>query len=264
MKHRKICESVYVIGGIRRSHPFDCAVYAVTGDGGTVLVDCGSPFGFEYKERHLREIGTDISKVELLIGTHCHYDHVGGAAELKRRAPGARLAMHAGAVAAVEAADPEATCAGWMFREELEPAGVDEVVEEGDVITGAGIDFEVISLPGHSPGSIGLMARIGGNRVLFTGDAYVPSCERVGYDYDSLVETYGRLIELDADYVCPGHMGHLVSFPVTQAVMRNVPEKLARAVVDLAPLTKTLTSVASFFYENTTSFRWLVDLEKKA
>lgn len=246
----KVCEGVYAIGGVRRSHVFDSAVYAVAGPTGTVLIDCGSRYGFEHKEKNLRKIGSGIGAVELVIGTHSHYDHLGGFAELKRRNTGVRLAVHEGDRAAVEEGDPELTCAGWMFHDDFEPARVDTVLEGGERISGGGVEFEIISTPGHSPGSITVVCEINGKRIVFAGDSYVPSCDRVGYDYEKLMETYEKLLELRADRVCPGHLGHLVSFPVTQAIQGNLPTAAVRAFLRVDPVMKAIASISSYFYEN--------------
>jgi glyoxylase-like metal-dependent hydrolase (beta-lactamase superfamily II) len=248
----KICEGVHAVGGVRRSHIFDSAVYAVLGPTGTVLIDCGSQYGFEYKEKNLRKIGSRMDDVALVIGTHCHYDHLGGAAELKRRNPKVRLAMHEADRAAVENGDPDLTCSGWMFDDCFEPAAVDETLKGGETVSAAGLDFEIISTPGHSPGSITVVCRVGGKKIVFAGDSYVPSCPRVGYDYDELMETYERLLELDSDFICPGHLGHLFSFPVTQAITGALPAPIVRAFININPMMKVVATLSSHFYENST------------
>lgn len=246
----KHCDAVYAVGGVRRSHPFDSAVYAVLGPSGTVLIDCGSPYGFEYKEKNLKKIGSEIGAVELVIGTHSHYDHLGGFAELKRRNPSVRLAVHEADRAAVETGDPDLTCAGWMFQDVFEPAAVDVVLHGGERIEAGGLEFEIIHTPGHSPGSITVVCEAGGKNIAFPGDSYVPSCTRVGYDYDLLLETYERLLDLRVDIVCPGHLGHLISFPVTQVMKNRFAVGVVRALVGFDPLMKAASAVNSYIYEN--------------
>ncbi len=90
------------------------------------------------------------------------------------------------------------------------PAKVTRQVVEGDVIDLGDRHFEVLHLPGHSPGSIGLWERATGT--LFSGDAIYD-----GPLLDELAEsniadyctTMQRLIELPVEVV---HAGHDPSF----------------------------------------------------
>ena len=62
---------------------------------------------------------------------------------------------------------------GWSAdRYEVEPAPATRLVDEGDAIDLGDRHFEVLHLPGHSPGSTGYLVRgRGGKRWLFIGDA---------------------------------------------------------------------------------------------
>lgn len=79
-------------------------------------------------------------------------------------------------------------------------------IEEGDVIDLGDRQFEVLHLPGHSPGSIGLWeARTG---VLFSGDAVYDGTlldDLPGSDVDQYCTTMHRLLELPVTVVHGGH-----------------------------------------------------------
>jgi glyoxylase-like metal-dependent hydrolase (beta-lactamase superfamily II) len=83
-------------------------------------------------------------------------------------------------------------------------------LDHGDVIDLGDKAFEVLHLPGHSPGSIGLFDRNAGQ--LFSGDVVYDGelldelAESVIDDYVSSMQT---LLELQADEV---HAGHYRSF----------------------------------------------------
>jgi glyoxylase-like metal-dependent hydrolase (beta-lactamase superfamily II) len=83
-------------------------------------------------------------------------------------------------------------------------------LEEGDVIDLGDRALEVLHLPGHSPGSIGLWeARRG---LLFSGDAVYdgPLLDQLpGSDQAAYARTMRRLLELPVDVV---HAGHDPSF----------------------------------------------------
>jgi glyoxylase-like metal-dependent hydrolase (beta-lactamase superfamily II) len=107
-------------------------------------------------------------------------------------------------VDAVPAGEPLAT----MVR--IAPVAVTHVLDEGDVIDLGDRAFEVLHLPGHSPGSIGLWDAASG--ALFSGDAVYdgPLLDELdGSDIDAYLATMDRLRALPVTVV---HAGHEPSF----------------------------------------------------
>lgn len=247
---KKICEGVYRVGGQLQSHYTDCAVYAVTGPDGVVLIDCGTPQGADAIEKNLESIGRALGDVELIIGTHCHFDHVGGAAEIKRRNPRVKLLLHEADADAVSRGDGELTCADWMYSMPFEPVAVDGALREGDTVGAGGVEFEIYSTPGHTPGSITAVADIGGSRVMFPGDSYAVSCPRVGYDFDTLRETWQRLFNLGADVVCPGHESHARTHAIAYALRGGFGSDAIRAAAASREITIPFTKFDMLFYEH--------------
>jgi glyoxylase-like metal-dependent hydrolase (beta-lactamase superfamily II) len=92
----------------------------------------------------------------------------------------------------------------------LRPAKVTRLVEDGDIVDLGDRRFEVIHLPGHSPGSIGLLERK--TEILFSGDAVydgplIDNLERSNVaDYRQTME---RLRGLPVRTI---HAGHDTSF----------------------------------------------------
>ena len=104
------------------------------------------------------------------------------------------------------------------------PAPATRVVEEGDVIDLGNRVFEVLHLPGHSPGSIGLWEAATG--VLFSGDAIYDGPlldELPGSDIGAYLVSMRRLEQLRARIV---HAGHDPSFDGARL------RQLARAYLD--------------------------------
>lgn len=105
----------------------------------------------------------------LLLLTHGHFDHVPDVAKIKRRF-GCQIGCHAETVPMIS--DPE------FFRRfgsalEIEPAEPDFLIEETPEREFLGAAFEILDVPGHSPGSLCFLSRenellIGGD-VLFAG-----------------------------------------------------------------------------------------------
>ena len=84
------------------------------------------------------------------------------------------------------------------------------LLDDGDVVDIGDRAFEVLHLPGHSPGSIGLWDAASG--VLFAGDALYdgPLLDELdGSDIDAYCATMSRLRELPVSVV---HAGHEPSF----------------------------------------------------
>ncbi len=126
--------------------------YLLSGNGGdsAVVVDPGP-----LDDRHLAALA-DAGPVELILITHRHHDHTEGAAA---------LAAATGAV--VRAADP-AFC-----------LGADPLLD-GETLTAAGLDIEVLATPGHTADSVCFLlppdpgpdpdGRDAGRRAVLTGD----------------------------------------------------------------------------------------------
>jgi glyoxylase-like metal-dependent hydrolase (beta-lactamase superfamily II) len=99
------------------------------------------------------------------------------------------------------------------------------LVDEGDVIDLGDRVFEVLHLPGHSPGSIGLWEAA--TAILFSGDAIYDGPlldELPGSDVAVYIKTMRRLLELPVRVV---HAGHDPSFdgPRLRFLARQYLEK---------------------------------------
>ncbi|MDQ3118034.1 MAG: MBL fold metallo-hydrolase [Verrucomicrobiota bacterium] len=142
---------------------------------------------------------------QLLLLTHGHFDHVPDVAKIKKRF-GCQIGCHADTVPMI--ADP-AFFRSFGFALEIEPAQPDFLIEATSKRDFLGAEYEVLEVPGHSPGSLCFLLRasqvlIGGD-VLFAGG--VGRWDLPGGDGDLLfrgIKT--KLFPLDdAITVLPGH-----------------------------------------------------------
>ncbi len=103
-------------------------------------------------------------KVELLLLTHGHIDHVVDAARIQRE-HGCRVGYHAESEQML--IDPlffKRLGFGW----EIEPVRADFFIAETAAVDFQGLDFQVLDVPGHCPGSLCFLAK--NERILFGGD----------------------------------------------------------------------------------------------
>jgi hydroxyacylglutathione hydrolase len=136
-----------------------------------------------------------------ILVTHGHWDHLVGVAEL---ADGTDAPVHIGADEAfmIERAD-EFSPPGIRVRE----FAPDVLLEGDETFELAGLTFETVRVPGHSPGHLAYYA----DGHLFSGDVlFAGSVGRTDLplgDWDALVESIVMLVERfpPETAVCPGH-----------------------------------------------------------
>jgi glyoxylase-like metal-dependent hydrolase (beta-lactamase superfamily II) len=141
-------------------------------------------------------------KVRFIVCTHAHFDHLGGVSVLKG-ATGAKIVLHKDDLEIYRNA--EKLAASWGF-EITQPPEPDMFVKEGDELSFGGLEFKVLSVPGHSPGGICLY----GNGILVTGDTVfagsVGRTDLYGGNMEDLKRSFGRIMSLPpATRILPGH-----------------------------------------------------------
>ncbi len=118
--------------------------YLIHAPEGLVLID--APEGVS---DWLKEKGGG-KKLDHLLLTHGHYDHMLEAARLKRET-GCAVWIHKDSMPLIE--HPESMLAFSPYARLL-PVSADRMVEEGRMLEAAGAAFETFLCPGHCPGSI--------------------------------------------------------------------------------------------------------------
>ena len=156
-----------------------------------------------------------VGKVEAILLTHCHFDHVGAVAPMAE-ATGAPVycpKLEVPLLADIMAWVP------WPGIGPFESYDAEETLEGGEKLTLAGLDIEVFFVPGHSPGhvtySIPSEGAILSGDVLFQGS--IGRTDLPGGDHQRLLQSIGELLERlpDETAVLPGHMA-----PTTLAAER--------------------------------------------
>jgi glyoxylase-like metal-dependent hydrolase (beta-lactamase superfamily II) len=203
-----------------------CNIWHVRGRDRDMLIDTGMGIASLHEAaRHL------FDKALTAVATHSHLDHVGSLHEFGDRIahskeadtltrPSDNFSMLSDEhsvefIASLKRAGYEV---GPCFvtalphadfnlsRFNCPPAPATRLVEEGDVIDLGDRVFEVLHLPGHSPGSIGLWEAA--TATLFSGDAVYDGPlldELPGSDVSTYLNTMRRLEKLPARVVHGGH-----------------------------------------------------------
>ncbi|MBI3966013.1 MAG: MBL fold metallo-hydrolase [Chloroflexi bacterium] len=103
-------------------------------------------------DRVLDWVDQQSLKIEYLLLTHAHFDHIVGNALVKQRT-GAKLVMHPDDVWLLERGPEKARSFGLDLEPSPEP---DEHFVEGEPFRLGELELQVFHTPGHSPGSVSL------------------------------------------------------------------------------------------------------------
>ncbi|MDD4245507.1 MAG: MBL fold metallo-hydrolase [Candidatus Methanomethylophilaceae archaeon] len=188
---------------------YDSNIYFVDGGRKTLLVDTGTGFSPEPSIDSVRKL-LNGRKLDYLVLTHRHFDHVGGMARIiKEFSPGRVMAGERDA-GPLREGDSEATM-GTAFGGRIERTAV-EGLKEGDVIDLGGRILKVIETPGHTVGSICLYDEEG--KALFTGDLFfmngVGNTTDPTGDVEALRASLRKLAGYDIAGLYPGHGPYLI------------------------------------------------------
>jgi len=175
----------------------NCNSYLIDADK-RILIDPGHSHLFSHVEQGLLSLRIDPLSIDLVLITHAHPDHMEASLLFKKPT---MLTMSETDFAYLR------ELAGDFYKLPVP----DFFLREGDLEVGS-LQFEVISTPGHTPGSICLYWPKKG--ALFPGDLVfeqgIGRTDLPGGSGKQLKESILKVEALQAQYVLPGH-GRVVS-----------------------------------------------------
>lgn len=190
--------------------------YLVKTDAGYILIDTGSSNQRAALEQELHNAGCRPGDLQLIVLTHGDFDHTSNAAYLHRKF-GAKLAMHPDDFGMIERGDMFAgrgngnpifrAIAPLLFRfDKSNRVTPDIALNEGFDLSDYGLNAQVISIPGHSRGSIGILTSDGD---LFVGDlldnTQQPALNSIMDDRAAAQASVEKLRGLNVKTIYPGH-----------------------------------------------------------
>ncbi len=192
-------------------------------DGAVILLDCGYPGALPLLESELHAHGFEPAQLTHLILTHHDFDHMGAAAELKRKYPRIRILAHmleapyiSGQLEpirltqakAMQHALPELEQAGGLAFMELvrsvEPVQPDLLLQDGDTLPYCG-GLTILHTPGHTEGHISVVAKelgviaagdaavLAGNALIVANPEFAQNLRQAEASLDRLMQEYAHI-----------------------------------------------------------------------
>jgi glyoxylase-like metal-dependent hydrolase (beta-lactamase superfamily II) len=239
----RLTDSVYLVGGsdYGLSPAGDCNVYLIDCGGESVLIDAGGGIGVKRILENVKRDGFDPKNVKITILTHCHFDHIGGANELKE-ITGCKLVAHKNDASSITNLDEcvlmdMAKARGLRFK----APKLDCMLEDNDCVNVGEASLTIIHTPGHTPGCISVsMIEKDGKKAIFMGDIASTTgrlgfINGPGFDLSAWKTSVKRLITESPERVYPGHGTFMLSGATED--LRLTDQKMN------APWTTIVTSV---------------------
>jgi hydroxyacylglutathione hydrolase len=187
--------------------------YLINTGNQNILIDTGTTADSNFLKRLEEKI--NLTQIDLVVLTHGHYDHVGYAPILQKEYE-AKVAIHKKDVAMITNASMDFPKAKGVFSamirkqtlSALEKAAytafTPDFVIESETLSDYP-DIQFISLPGHTPGSIGILY----DNNLFAGDLVMnmplPSLSWFAEDFTIMQKSLRKIQQLNIRRVYPGH-----------------------------------------------------------
>jgi len=198
--------------------------YLIATDIGYILIDTGGSNKRTDLEKELESAGCRPGNLKLIVITHGDFDHTGNAAYLRKKF-GTRIAMHENDSGMLEHGNMfwNRKKGNFLIRKiapilirfgKSDRCKPDLTFDDGYDLSEYGFDAKVLSIPGHSRGSIGILTAggdpsAGSGQALFCGDLLdntdKPVLNSIMDDSAAANASVEKLKSLKINTVYPGH-----------------------------------------------------------
>jgi hydroxyacylglutathione hydrolase len=215
----KITEGVYFIPGQDEMMP-DSHTYVIGNPSSKdlSLIDPGLIGKGNYKIDSIEKMGIVLKDIKRIIMTHTHFDHIGALSEIQKIIPWADLWIHRLEGEPLENGDERTVYGMDMFQQVCQmqyriKSGsfifkVHRKLQGGEILKIGDMTWQVIHIPGHSPGSVGLYDSA--EKILIPGDVLyadhaIGRFDLFGADGEELKKSLMRLSQQKVEILLPGH-----------------------------------------------------------
>ena len=232
-------------------HPGHAAAHIVQHGGRAAFVDVGTNDSVPHLLAALEVLGIARESVDYLLLTHVHLDHAGGAGRLMRQLPNATAVLHPRG--APHMMDPARLIAGSQavygeerFRQlygDILPIAAErvQVTRDGDMLSLAGRELEILHTPGHALHHQVFVDRA--HACIFTGDTFglsyreldsprgafiIPTTTPTQFDPEQLIASIDRLLSYSPEAMYLMHFSRVTDVPRLGASLKGQIRELAR------------------------------------
>lgn len=167
---------------------FQVNCYLISTDKSAIVIDPG--FNSSYVEDFLLK---NADKERMILLTHAHFDHIGGALQLKEKT-GVKIAI--GRIDELSLSDENYNLST-LFNAYIKPFNADMLLDDGEITEIGDITLKTIHTPGHTKGSVGYLIE----NNLFSGDTLfnlsVGRTDFPGGNTKQLLNSVKKLFALD-------------------------------------------------------------------
>jgi glyoxylase-like metal-dependent hydrolase (beta-lactamase superfamily II) len=232
-------------------HPGHAAAHIVQQGGRAAFVDVGTNDSVPYLLAALDALEIPRHAVDYLLLTHVHLDHAGGAGRLMRELPNATAVLHPRG--APHMIDPAKLVAGskavygeerfGQLYGEIVPIAAQRVrtTRDGDRLSLAGREFEILHTPGHALHHQVFVDR--GHACIFTGDTFglsyreldsprgafiIPTTTPTQFDPQQLLASIDRLLSYSPEAMYLMHFSRVTDVPRLGESLKGQIRELTR------------------------------------
>lgn len=193
-----MAENLFILPVVVGPNETNCYLVAKQPKSDCLVIDPGAE-----AEKILKAAASESLRITTILLTHAHYDHIGALVELQKETK-AELCLHKNEVEIL--ADPLKNLSTYIGTQNLSLTASCQL-EDGQTLTVGDVEYKIMHTPGHTPGSISVLA----DKALFCGDLIfqgsVGRTDLPGGNNDLLHHSiHEKIMTLDDEItIYPGH-----------------------------------------------------------